>query len=289
VPALKKIQGYIGELKKSDEQGKMIAGQLEPQVLPLLVAFDDQATKDELKKTSEGSDKTAAVSAQGMLLSGQWIASSKDEDAQKKLLAQATTLAKENPKSEELTQQLAQMAQMGPATPALRDQISDLVGNMDTKMGTVMKEQLAAAAKLRALENKPLEIAGVLNDGKQFTTANWKGKVILVDFWATWCGPCRAELPRVKKAYADFHGKGLELLGVSCDNDADSLSKFLAENKDMPWPQLFDAKNPGWHALAKSYGIEGIPTMFLIDKKGIVRTVEARENFEELIPKMLSE
>jgi cytochrome c553 len=79
-----------------------------------------------------------------------------------------------------------------------------------------------------------------------------------------------------KKAYADWHGKGLELLGVSCDNDPEDLSKFLAENKDMPWPQLFDAKeNPKlqWNPLAKEWGINGIPTMFLIDKKGILRSV----------------
>jgi thiol-disulfide isomerase/thioredoxin len=289
VPLLTKVKGYAAELKKTDEQGKMIAEQLEPQVLSMLVAFDDQSTKDELKKAAEGSDKSAAVLAQGILISGQWISASKDEEAQKKLLDQASKLAKDNPKSEELTGQLAQMAQLGAATPALRDQVTDVIGTMQTPSAAQIKDQLASAAKLRSLEKKPLEIAGVLNDGKQFSTANWKGKVILVDFWATWCGPCRAELPRVKKAYADFHGKGLEVLGVSCDNDADSLSKFLTENKDMPWPQLFDAKNPGWHALAKSYGIDGIPTMFLIDKKGVVRTVEARENFEELIPKMLSE
>jgi thiol-disulfide isomerase/thioredoxin len=289
LPLLTKVKGYTTELKKTDDQGKMIAEQLEPQVLSLLVAFDDQATKDELNKTSEGSDKSAAVSARGILLSGQWVAASKDEDAQKKLLEQATKLTKENPKSEELTRQLAQMSQLGPATAAMRDQVTDLIGTMQTQTGAMMKERLASAAKLRAMENKPLEIAGVLNDGKQFSTANWKGKVILVDFWATWCGPCREELPRVKKAYADWHAKGLEVLGVSCDNDGDDLSKFLSANKDMPWPQLFDAKNPGWHPLAKSYGIDGIPTMFLIDKKGVVRTVEARENFEELIPKMLNE
>jgi thiol-disulfide isomerase/thioredoxin len=152
-----------------------------------------------------------------------------------------------------------------------------------------MKDQLAEAKKLRSLENKPLTIAGVRDNGNQLSTADWKGKVILVDFWATWCGPCRAELPRVKKAYADFHDKGLEVLGVSCDNDGNELAQFLKANPDMPWPQLFDAKTPGWHPLAKSYGINGIPTMFLIDKKGVVRSVTARENFEDEIPKLLAE
>jgi peroxiredoxin len=99
-------------------------------------------------------------------------------------------------------------------------------------------------------------------------------------------------LPRVKKEYIEQHAKGLEILGVSCDRDAEALTAFLAKNKDMPWPQLFDAKqNPKieWHPIAREWGINGIPTMFLIDKKGVLRTVTARENMEEMIPKLLAE
>jgi peroxiredoxin len=113
-----------------------------------------------------------------------------------------------------------------------------------------------------------------------------------VDFWATWCGPCREELPRVKKAYADFHDKGLEVLGVSNDYKADDLTKFVAADPAMPWPQLFDpaaAAQHKWHPITEGFGINGIPMMFLIDKKGVLRTVEARENFEEEIPKLLAE
>jgi hypothetical protein len=76
---------------------------------------------------------------------------------------------------------------------------------------------------------------------------------------------------------------------VSCDNEAENLTAFLEKNKDMPWPHLFDPKTPGWHPLATEFGITGIPTMFLIDKKGVVRSVKARENFEEMIPKLLEE
>jgi thiol-disulfide isomerase/thioredoxin len=136
---------------------------------------------------------------------------------------------------------------------------------------------------------KPFVLAGPGVDGRPFSTERWKGKVVLVDFWATWCGPCRAELPRVKKAYADFHSRGLEVVGVSCDNNGSSLAQFLAENPDMPWPQLFDAAHPGWNALAVQNNVEGIPTMFLIDKQGVLRSVEARKDFEERIPELLNE
>jgi peroxiredoxin len=96
----------------------------------------------------------------------------------------------------------------------------------------------------------------------------------------------------VKKAYADFHDKGLEILGVSNDYSADELKSFIAKDPQMPWPQLFDAQAAGkqeWNPITTGFGIDGIPTMFLIDKKGVVRSVTARENFEEMIPKLLAE
>ena len=96
-----------------------------------------------------------------------------------------------------------------------------------------------------------------------------------------------APLPRAKETYAKYHDKGLEIAEVSCDQEPDELTKFLAENKDMPWPQLFDPQKPGLHALAEQYGINSIPTMFLIDRKGIVRSVNGRE-FEEMIPRLLA-
>jgi hypothetical protein len=92
--------------------------------------------------------------------------------------------------------------------------------------------------------------------------------------------------------YSDYHGKGLEVLGVSNDFAVDDLKKFLDENKDMPWPELFDAGAAAQQQLnpvTLAYGINGIPMIFLIDKKGVVRSVSARENMEELIPKMLAE
>ena len=112
---------------------------------------------------------------------------------------------------------------------------------------------------------------------------------VLVDFWASWCGPCKEELPKLKKFYQQYHGQGLEVVGVSCDNEAEDLGRFLAQNRDMPWPQLFDPTQPGWHALAAKYNVNSIPTMFLIDRKGVVRSVEARANYEKLVPELLKE
>ena len=113
--------------------------------------------------------------------------------------------------------------------------------------------------------------------------------MVLVDFWATWAKPCREDLPKLKKLYAQYHDKGLEIVGVSCDNDAADLKKFLDQNKDMPWPQIFDPASPGWHAVAQQYGINVVPTRFLIDRKGVLRSVDPQANYDTLIPQLLTE
>ncbi len=103
-------------------------------------------------------------------------------------------------------------------------------------------------------------------NGKPLSISGLKGKVVLVDFWATWCGPCITELPHVKKAYEKYSKDGFEIVGVSLDQDKDTLTKFLAKEK-MTWPQFFDGK--GWqNKVSTSYGINSIPATFLLDKDG---------------------
>lgn len=290
LPLLRKMEGDFEELKSSgDPQGQQIAQQALPQFKIFLAVMGDKDTADEFEKDAAGTDKAKAFEGRSSIMMVSWIKAANDAAAQEKLVDEAQKLAKENPDSDSLTNRLGMMSEMGASSPDIANKIRDIISSMTSPSAQGMKEQIARQKQLASMENKPLTIEGVKLDGTKFSTADWKGKVIFVDFWATWCGPCRAELPRVKKAYADFHDKGLEVLGVSCDRDGDDLKKFLDDNKDMPWPQLFDLKNPGWHPLATSYGINSIPTMFLIDKKGVLRSVTARENFEEMIPKLLAE
>jgi peptidoglycan/LPS O-acetylase OafA/YrhL/thiol-disulfide isomerase/thioredoxin len=290
IPTLKKMAGYLDEMKQTgDLHGKQVADRIGPQVATFLAVFGDKDTTDLLEKQAKSNDPKEAAVATGALLMTHWIHSAQDAKGQEKLLTKAEALARDNSRDENVTQTLVAMAQIGSASPDLLAKVQKLASGMDTQAASQLKEQVAHDENMKSLENKPLTVEGVRLDGSHFSTADWKGKVIFVDFWATWCPTCRAELPRVKKAYADFHDKGLEVLGVSCDNEGAELTRFLEENKDMPWPELFDVKNPGWHPLAKSYGINIMPTMFLIDKKGVLRSVTAREDFEEMIPKLLEE
>ena len=111
-------------------------------------------------------------------------------------------------------------------------------------------------------------------DSKPVSLADYRGKLVLLDFWATWCGPCIVELPKVKEAYEKYHDKGFEIIGISLDTDEAALRKFIKENQ-LPWRQVFDGK--GWETpLAQQYGVRGIPAQFLIDQEGRVISVKAR-------------
>jgi thiol-disulfide isomerase/thioredoxin len=102
--------------------------------------------------------------------------------------------------------------------------------------------------------------------GQPLSVANNKGRVVLIDFWATWCPPCRAELPNVIATYQKYHSKGFDIIGVSLDEDKAQLLSFI-KNQNMTWPQYFDGKK--WdNKLAMNYGVEIAPTTYLLDGEG---------------------
>jgi thiol-disulfide isomerase/thioredoxin len=267
------------------------------QILSFLDLLGDAAGSAKLNELAASGNIDESLAAKGAQGLANWMRDSKDAAAQKIVLDQMEALAKANPNNDSLAKTLMVMSNLGPASAENSKRATNIVSTVLTGQAAKdyqaymaqRNEADAAAGDLKALENKPLVIKGTTVDGKAFTTADWKGKVILVDFWATWCGPCRGELPNVKKLYSAYHDKGFEIVGVSCDNAADDLTNFLKDDGGMPWPQIFDAAHPGWSPIATGFGINGIPTMFLIDKAGVLRTVEARAKAKDLVPKLLEE
>mgnify|MGYP001224222261 CR=1 FL=1 len=132
---------------------------------------------------------------------------------------------------------------------------------------------------------KPLDIQFTALDGREVDMAKMKGKVVLVQFWSTTCGPCIAEMPTVKAVYEKFHGLGFEVIAISLDDSEAALRRFIKEKK-LPWPQHFDGK--GWeNKFGVQYGIFNIPTMWLVDNRGNLSDTDAGHNLEERVTSLI--
>lgn len=189
---------------------------------------------------------------------------------------------KENPASYVSAFQLAQAYADNPEPAELEPLYNGLDAKVkDSHFGKIIKHSLESA--------KSTAIGGLapdftLNDvnGKPVSLASYKGKYVLIDFWASWCGPCRQENPTVVKAYTMYKPKGFEILGVSLDDKKENWEKAIAQDK-LAWTHVSDLK--GWQSnAAELYGVRGIPMNYLLDKDGKIIAKSLRG--EDLIKKL---
>jgi len=196
-------------------------------------------------------------------------------------------LQKEFPKRSELGGLILQVAEARlnrGETETARKMTQEI---LDGKPEGELKEAADELLKKLGRLGKPLDIKFKAVDGREIDLTGMKGKVVLVDFWATWCGPCMRELPNVKSAYEKLNPKGFEIVGISFDRDLDKLKQVVAREK-MVWPHYFEGNGDG-NKYGEEFGISSIPTMWLVDKKGVLRELNAREDLVAKVEKLLAE
>ena len=156
----------------------------------------------------------------------------------------------------------------------------------DTPSGTMAKGRLRQTEGI----GQPVELSFTdAISGKPIAMADLKGKIVVLDFWATWCGPCVDEMPKMKELYAEYKDKGVEFIGISLDNPPDGLAKlkdFVAKN-DIPWPQYYQGE--GFRgAFSSEWGINSIPCVFVVDAEGNLYSTEARGKVAKIISALLA-
>jgi thiol-disulfide isomerase/thioredoxin len=187
-------------------------------------------------------------------------------------------LAKENGAKTEEAAQIAffkvllyfQVFENGEKGTALMKQVkADYPGTLAGKQADRVLETLAAeaAAKKFAAALVPgavfPDFVATNLSSQPVSVGAFTNKVVLVEFWATWCEPCREELPDLVTTYKKFHAQGFEILGISLDSKRSELDDFLREQPDVNWPQVFDGEK-----LAEKYGVDSIPSSFLVGADG---------------------
>lgn len=165
---------------------------------------------------------------------------------------------------------------------------------VQTKSVMTQADKARGAIRRLDMKGKPFTLAGASLTGGQINTAAYRGKTLLVFYWATWCQPCQQDLPALRALYQQYQSRGFEVVGVCLDvpigtpeQQAAQLKQYVTANK-VPWPQMYE---PGGldSAPAVSYGIISLPTMFLVDDKGLV--VSRNSSVEELksvLPQLLT-
>ena len=142
-----------------------------------------------------------------------------------------------------------------------------------------LAEQITGSYKKRSsLVGRPFTIEGSDLNGQQFDWTQYKDKIVLVDFWATWCQPCLEEMPNIRENYDRYHAQGFEVVGVNLDEDTQSLQRFMSFQK-LPWPSVVgaDPTTRGWkNPMVEKCGITSIPFLVLVGRDGNVLATNVR-------------
>ncbi len=195
----------------------------------------------------------------------------KQQDIQKWWRDKLEDFAKDFPASEDAPEALLQLAiayEFAGKMPDAKKWYTDLAArHPDTRPG----HRATGALRRMDLKGKPLQFTGPLLDGGTFDAKGYRGRVLLVAYWSTWCTACTQDVPVLKELYKRYHNQGLEIVGVGLDMTAAPIAPYLEQHKIL-WPQVFQ---PGGTESepAMALGVIVPPVMILVDRQGIVTNV----------------
>lgn len=276
IPVMRNIVRKLDDFSHQHRDQAPLVSSLKYNILGMLILFGDKGALARVEAASKNPGVRVRALARLTLDQAAWLKDSRSAKKQRKILASVSAMAGKDPKNDAITKTLLRMSRLGAANKALgRAPLTIIKTQLKGPVAKAVVAQLQNGGQgpVDAYKGRAVTVSGVTLQGKKFSTGAWRGKVVFVDFWATWCMPCRASLPTLEKLYAKYHSKGLEVVGVSNDNSANALRRFLKAHPQMAWPQLLNVNRPGWSAISRKFGVTGIPTQMIIDRQGIVRRI----------------
>ncbi len=273
--------------KPTDEQAE-IAVQVKAEVLGMKAQQGDQEASKKLKALPDELEKAGLVRLARRLRAAAFqervvLAQAAGDDDLKKVVAEIAKFLSSGPvgpTEAELalstSQALERSGHKDLAIAANRD-FAKLFAKSEVKQIARFAKRLEGTARRLGLPGNVMPLEGSRLDGQPLQWDKYRGKVVLVSFWATWCGPCRQEIKSIRKNYEAYHDRGFEVVAISVDEDRKELEEFVEENK-LPWTVVFDHALRGEDdkSMATHYGVSAIPEVILVDKEGKVVATEVR-------------